>query len=63
MLKIERDLIVMFYKIRLVLILKGNSNMVKKAPVWPGDKFKRKPDDTKEVKKEDRVILVSCISC
>jgi hypothetical protein len=46
-----------------MLILKSNSNVVKKAPVWPGNKFKEKPNNTKEVKKKDKIILINCINC
>jgi hypothetical protein len=61
--KIERDFVLVFCRIRLVLILKSNEIVVKKALVRLCKRLKGLPNNTKIIKKEYKVVLVVCISC
>jgi hypothetical protein len=61
--KIKKDLVLVFYKIQLILILKNNKIVVKKALVRLCERLKRLPNNTKIIKKEHKIILVACISC
>jgi hypothetical protein len=61
--KIERDLVLVFYKIQLILILKSNKVVVKKALVCLREQLKRLPNNTKIIKKEHKIVFVACISC
>jgi hypothetical protein len=53
----------LFYKIQLVLILKSNKVVVKKALVYLYKRLKRLPNNIKIIKKEHKIILIACISC
>jgi hypothetical protein len=63
MLKIEKDLVLVFRKIQLVLILKSNKIVVKEALVRLCEQLKRLPNNIKIIKKEHKIVLVACISC
>jgi hypothetical protein len=61
--KIKRDLILVFCKIRLVLILKSDKVVVKEALVCLCERLEGLPNNTKIIKKEHKVVLVTYISC
>jgi hypothetical protein len=59
--KVERDLVLVFRWIRLVLILKRNEVVVKEALVCLCQRLEGLPNNAKIIKKEHRVVLVACI--
>jgi hypothetical protein len=61
--KIKRDLILVFCRIQLILILKSNKVIVKKALVCLCKQLKKLPNNTKIIKKEHKIVLIACISC
>jgi hypothetical protein len=61
--KIKKDLILVFYKIQLVLILKSDEIVVKEALVCLYKRLKRLLNNTKIIKKKHKIVLVTCISC
>jgi hypothetical protein len=61
--KIKRDLILVFYKIQLILILKSNKVVIKEALICLCKQLKRLPNNTKIIKKEYKIGLIICISC
>jgi hypothetical protein len=61
--EIKRDFVLVFYKIQLVLILKSNKVIVKKALVRLREQLKKLPNNIKIIKKEHKIVLVACINC
>jgi hypothetical protein len=63
MFKIKKDFVLVFHRIQLVLILKSNKVVVKKALVCLYKQLKRLPNNIKIIKKEHKIVLIAYINC